>query len=215
MTHEAQHAQRPPRQRLRSNGITGKVPQPTDQELIHFAEVWYVSASGLFLGCVSCHSGAEVFFLLNFFRGEGGCEVFELRNLADLYVAFAFVVGASFGPLDRLFQRLDLPEPDAGNEFLAFGAVSDGALLAREVDAGAFRRGVKTIVAYQNSGFQELVVEFDQVGHELGIGHSAHAVDRARNRFSESHFGGEAGLWLATYMRDLVNTQIRLLLHFM
>jgi hypothetical protein len=47
------------------------------------------------------------------------------------------------------------------------------------------------------------------------IKHSAHAVDRARNRFSESHFGGEAGLWLATYMRDLVNTQIRLLLHFM
>jgi len=47
------------------------------------------------------------------------------------------------------------------------------------------------------------------------IKHSAHAVDKARNRFSESHFGGEAGLWLATYMRDQVNTQIRLLLHFM
>ena len=47
------------------------------------------------------------------------------------------------------------------------------------------------------------------------IKHSAHAVDRARNNYSESHFGGEAGLWLATYMRDLVNTQIRLLLHFM
>ena len=47
------------------------------------------------------------------------------------------------------------------------------------------------------------------------IKHSAHAVDRARNRFSEAHFGGEAGLWLAIYMRDLVNTKIRLLLHFM
>ncbi len=47
------------------------------------------------------------------------------------------------------------------------------------------------------------------------IKHSAHAVDRARNLFSEAHFGSEAGLWLATYMRDLVNTQIRLLLHFM
>ena len=46
------------------------------------------------------------------------------------------------------------------------------------------------------------------------IKHTAHAVDKARNRFSEAHFGGEAGLWLATYMRDLVNTQIRLLLHF-
>ena len=45
--------------------------------------------------------------------------------------------------------------------------------------------------------------------------HISHAVDRARNRFSEAHFGEEAGRWLATYVRDLVNTQIRLLLHFM
>ena len=45
--------------------------------------------------------------------------------------------------------------------------------------------------------------------------HISHAVDRARNRFSEAHFAGEAGRWLAIYVRDLVNTQIRLLLHFM
>jgi len=48
-----------------------------------------------------------------------------------------------------------------------------------------------------------------------GITQAAHAVDKARNRFSESHFANEAGSWLATYVRDLVNTQIRLLLHFM
>ena len=47
------------------------------------------------------------------------------------------------------------------------------------------------------------------------IGHTAHAVDKARNRFSEAHFAGEAGRWLATYARDLVNSQVRLLLHFM
>ena len=46
------------------------------------------------------------------------------------------------------------------------------------------------------------------------INHVTHAVDRARNRFSEAHFGGEAGHWLASYIRDLVNTQIRLLLQF-
>jgi len=39
---------------------------------------------GLFLGCVSCHSSAEVFFLLNFFVVEGRCEVFGLQDLADL-----------------------------------------------------------------------------------------------------------------------------------
>jgi len=48
-----------------------------------------------------------------------------------------------------------------------------------------------------------------------GVTQSAYAVDRSRNRFSEAHFANEAASWLATYIRDLVNTQIRLLLHFM
>jgi hypothetical protein len=43
---------------------------------------------------------------------------------------------------------------------------------------------------------------------------TAHALDRARNKFSESHFEGEAAEWLATYFRDLTHAQIRLLLHF-
>jgi hypothetical protein len=43
----------------------------------------------------------------------------------------------------------------------------------------------------------------------------SHAVDRARNRFSEAHFEEEAARWLAVYVRDLLNTQVRLLLHFM
>jgi hypothetical protein len=48
-----------------------------------------------------------------------------------------------------------------------------------------------------------------------GVTQAAYAVDRSRNRFSEAHFASEAASWLATYVRDLVNTQIRLLLHFM
>jgi len=47
-----------------------------------------------------------------------------------------------------------------------------------------------------------------------GVTQAAFAVDRARNQFSQSHFAHEGGSWLATYVRDLVNTQIRLLLHF-
>jgi hypothetical protein len=47
------------------------------------------------------------------------------------------------------------------------------------------------------------------------INHTAHAVDKSRNRFSESHFADEAESWMATYVRDLVNSEIRLLLHFM
>ena len=47
------------------------------------------------------------------------------------------------------------------------------------------------------------------------LNHVAHTVDRARNRFSESHFEEQAGRWLAVFARDLVNAEIRLLLHFM
>jgi hypothetical protein len=47
------------------------------------------------------------------------------------------------------------------------------------------------------------------------VNHIAHAVDRARNEFSESHFDDQAGRWLAVFIRDLVNSEIRLLLHFM
>ena len=111
---------------------------------------------GLFLGCVRCHSSAELFFLLNFFVVESRCEVFGLEDLADLYVGLAFVEdGAALDPLDGLFERLDLPEPEASDEFLAFDerAVNDGGtVLAGEVDAGAFRGGVKTVVASQDSG---------------------------------------------------------------
>jgi hypothetical protein len=103
---------------------------------------------GLFLGCVSCHSSAEVFFLLNFLVVESGCEVFGLEDLANLYVGVAYVENrTALDPLDGLFERLDLPEPEAGDEFLAFGegAVGDGAVLAGEVDASAFGGGVKTV----------------------------------------------------------------------
>jgi hypothetical protein len=47
------------------------------------------------------------------------------------------------------------------------------------------------------------------------ITQAAYATNKVRDAFSESHFGGEADLWIAMYIRDLVNTHIRLLLHFM
>ncbi len=42
----------------------------------------------------------------------------------------------------------------------------------------------------------------------------SHTVDKVRNRFGDAHFDQEASRWLSVYVRDLVNTQIRLLLHF-
>jgi len=47
------------------------------------------------------------------------------------------------------------------------------------------------------------------------ITQAANAINRVRDRFSESHFGDEADFWVAMYIRDLVNTHIRLLLHFL
>jgi hypothetical protein len=46
------------------------------------------------------------------------------------------------------------------------------------------------------------------------INHSTFAVDRTRNGFSEAHFGADAQRWLASYLRDMVNSNIRLILNF-
>src|SRR5271156_4412431 len=156
----------------------------------------HLDQAGLFLGCVSCHSSTEVLFLLNFLLAEGRCEIFGLKDLADLYVGLAFV-GAALDPLDGLLERLDLPEPEGGDEFLAFGEGSvsdDAAVLAREMDAGAFGGGVKTVIAYQDPGFQEVIVEFVQVGHELRIGGLVFGFFRAFDDDHESHFVCPFGL---------------------
>jgi hypothetical protein len=47
------------------------------------------------------------------------------------------------------------------------------------------------------------------------LNHIAHTVDRSRNQFSEAHFGEEAARWLAVLLRDLVNSEVRMLLHFL
>jgi hypothetical protein len=59
-----------------------------------------------------------------------------------------------------------------------------------------------TVVSYPDEALQML-------------NHIAHTIDKSRNKFSESHFDEKAQLWLAIFVRDLLNTEIRLLLHFM
>ena len=70
----------------------------------------------------------------------------------------------------------------------------------------ALSREIKNYISTSNPGYPPEILNM--------IGHVSHAVDRARNRFSEAHFDQEAANWLAVYLRDLVNTQMRLLLHF-
>lgn len=47
------------------------------------------------------------------------------------------------------------------------------------------------------------------------VNHVTHAIDRTRNGFSEAHFGENSQRWLASYLRDIVNSNIRLLLNFL
>jgi hypothetical protein len=45
--------------------------------------------------------------------------------------------------------------------------------------------------------------------------HVAELVDRADKRSSRSHFEDEAGRWLAVFIRDLIDAEVRLLLRFL
>ena len=47
------------------------------------------------------------------------------------------------------------------------------------------------------------------------VNHVTHALDKIRNGFSEAHFGEDSQRWLASYLRDIVNSNIRLLLNFL
>lgn len=47
------------------------------------------------------------------------------------------------------------------------------------------------------------------------ITHVAHTIDRLRNNFSESHFGETSENFVSQYIRDLTNTEIRLLINIL
>src|SRR5665213_1630757 len=70
------------------------------------------------------------YLVLDLLFGQDGREVFHLKDLPDFDFGVDVVgVGAALDPLDGLFKRLDLPDPEAGDEFLGLGegAVDDGA----------------------------------------------------------------------------------------
>ena len=88
---------------------------------------------------------SHLFFVLAGFRSELCAEIFGFEDAADFDIGVGAWVrmGAAFDPFGRFFERLALPHPEAGNEFLGFGegAVDDGAFVALEFDAGAHRAG--------------------------------------------------------------------------
>jgi hypothetical protein len=114
--------------------------------------------------------------VLDLLLGQDGCEVFHLKDLADFDFGVDVVgVGATLGPLDRLFEGFDLPDPEAGDELfgLGEGAVDDGTRLAGEFDACALGAGMEAIHGEHNASLDELFVELAHLGKELRIGEGA------------------------------------------
>src|SRR5437016_3600446 len=117
--------------------------------------------------------GAQAFFLLPEFGSERGTEVRRLEHLAD------FDLGplerGALEPLDRLFLRLHLPQPEAGDQLLRLGEgpVDHGPLPTREPDARALRAGVKPLCREQHARFHQLLVESSHLGQEFLAGENA------------------------------------------
>src|SRR2546426_11731909 len=79
---------------------------------------------------------------------EFGPEVFRLEHLANLDLGLAREgVRAALDPFDRLFHRLHLPQPKAGDQLLRLGErpVDHGALVAREPDPRALRHRLQPL----------------------------------------------------------------------
>ena len=106
--------------------------------------------TALFVGGLMRQRSPFRYFVLDLLFRQDGCEVFHLKDLADFDFGVDGVgVGATLDPLDGLFEGLDLPKPEAGDELLGLGegAVDDGTRLAGEFDACAFGLGWRPSMA--------------------------------------------------------------------
>src|SRR5687767_13265 len=85
-------------------------------------------------------------FLLPQLRRELCAEILFLEDLANLHLGTA-VERRALQPLDRLFLRLALPDPEAGDQLLRLAerAVGDDPLLAVELHAHALRARVQSL----------------------------------------------------------------------
>lgn len=153
----------------------------------------------------------------------GGEKVVELRGLlGGKALAPTAVVPPAAWSADRLNQYL--VEVDGS---ITSGNYERAITLSYTCLEGFYKAFVRKNIPSQ-SAIEELIALSREIKKYLSqtlasypdealsmVNHISHTVDRARNRFSESHFEEEAARWLAVYVRDLINTQVRLLLHFM
>src|SRR5262245_16411079 len=113
---------------------------------------------------------AQAFLLLPQLGSQRGAEVVGLKDLADLDLGLLTGgVGAALHPLDRCRLRLQLPDPEAGDQLLRFGerTVDHGPLRAREPNARAFRARLEPLAREHHAGLDELFVELAHLRQHL------------------------------------------------
>src|SRR5882762_1509346 len=123
-------------------------------------------------GCL----GTQALFLRPELGSKLGTEVLRLEHLANLNLGFPFMgTGAALDPLDRLFHRPDLPQPEAGDQLLGLGGgrVDHSTVPSRETDALALRTRVEPLGGEQHAGFHQLFVVLPHFGKELLLRQSA------------------------------------------
>src|SRR5690606_3763656 len=103
-------------------------------------------------------------------------EVLDLEHLPDLDLAI--VEGDALDPLDRLLLRLDLDQPEPGDQLLRLGEgpVDDGPGVPVEPHARAPRAGVEPLAREQDAGLDQFLVvaahrlELFGGRHDAGLG---------------------------------------------
>src|SRR5439155_23965193 len=131
---------------------------------------------------------------------EGRTEVLRLEDLANLDLC-AIPEGRPLDPLDRLFLRLHLPEPEAGHQLLRFGEgpVGHRPLPAGELHARSLGARLEALAGEQHAGFLQLLVELAHLGQDLLIGKDARlGVLVGLHQDHESHRRNSLGFGFGT-----------------
>src|SRR5688572_17215439 len=118
----------------------------------------------------SGHLLAQAMFLFEDLGARYIGEVFRLEDLADLDLPLvAGRVRHPLHPLDRLFLRFYLDEPEAGDQFLRLGerAVDDRALVPGKLHAGALRARMQPLAGQHDTRLRQLLVEPPHLGEQL------------------------------------------------
>src|SRR5262245_1710228 len=116
---------------------------------------------------------ADALLLLAELGGERGTEVLRLEHLANLHLGV--LEGGPLEPFDRLFPRLHLPQPEAGDQLLRLGerSVDHRPLSPGELDAHPLRTRVQPLAGEHDTRLHQLLVELPHLGQDLRIGENA------------------------------------------